>query len=145
MPHSLIANLVHAVFSTKNRADTIPDPEALGRYFAGVAKAKHIPLILAGGTHNHVHVFIALPATMQLAKVIQDLKGNSSRWLNHANSEFAWQQGYSAFSVSPPNKRTVIGYIKQQKRHHEKLSFETELLSMLRKSQLDYDERFIFG
>src|SRR5215470_10844006 len=96
MPHTLISNLVHSVFSTKDRADTIPDPEALGRYLGGVAKAKHIPLIIAGGTHNHVHLLIALPATMPLAKVIQDLKGNSSRWLNQTTSGFTWQQGYSA-------------------------------------------------
>ena len=145
MPHALISNLIHAVFSTKERAETISDPEALGRYLGGVANAKHIPLIIAGGTHNHVHVLIALPATMPLAKAIQDLKGNSSRWLHETNAEFAWQQGYSAFSVSPPNKRTVIGYIRKQKHHHEKHSFEDELLSMLRKSEIEYDPNFIFG
>jgi REP element-mobilizing transposase RayT len=145
MPHALISNLIHAVFSTKDRADTIPDPEALGRYLGGVDKAKHIPLIIANGTLNHVHVLIALPATMPLAKVIQDLKGNSSRWLHQTNSAFAWQQGYSAFSVSPQNKRTVIGYIRQQKCHHAKQSFDDELLTMLHKAEIDYDERFIFG
>ena len=82
---------------------------------------------------------------MPLAKVIQDLKGNSSRWLNQTTSGFTWQQGYSAFSVSPPNKRTVIGYIRKQKRHHEKQTFEDELLSMLRKSEIEYDANFIFG
>jgi len=70
MPHSLISNLVHCVFSTKNRVDSIPDPVALGRYLGGVAKAKGIPLVIAGGTSNHVHLLIALPATQTLAAAI---------------------------------------------------------------------------
>ena len=90
MPHALTSNLVHCIFSTKERANSIPDPVELGRYFGGVAREKHIPLILAGGTSNHVHLLIALPAALALAKAVQDLKGNTSRWLNRKNAGFAW-------------------------------------------------------
>ena len=62
MPHALTSNLVHCIFSTKERVNSIPDPVELGRYLGGVAREKHIPLILAGGTSNHVHLLIALPA-----------------------------------------------------------------------------------
>ena len=141
----MTSNLVHCVFSTKDRADTIPDPPALGRYFGGVAREKKIPLVIAGGTRNHVHLLIALPAAMALAKAVQELKGNSSRWLNLHGSGFAWQEGYAAFSVSPSNKRAVIAYIADQPRHHEKRSFEQELVAILQKSEIDYDERFVFG
>src|ERR1035441_10657874 len=89
MPHALTSNLVHCVFSTKDRADSIPDPAELGRYLGGVAREKHIPLIIAGGTANHVHLLIALPASLALAKALQDLKGNSSRWLNRIHGEDA--------------------------------------------------------
>jgi REP element-mobilizing transposase RayT len=108
MPHALTSNLVHCTFSTKNRTDSIPDPSILARYLGGVAKGKRIPLIIAGGTKNHVHVLIVLPAAMALSRVIQDLKGNSSRWLNQQGSDFAWQEGYAAFSVSPVSKRAVL-------------------------------------
>ncbi len=145
MPHCLISNLVHCVFSTKNRLDSIPDPVALGRYFGGVAKAKSIPLIVAGGTKNHVHLLIALPATLTLSRVVQDMKGNSSRWLNQQGSNFSWQDGYSAFSVSPTNKRAVIRYIENQERHHAKCTFEDELMEILKKSGIDYDSRFVLG
>src|SRR5271167_2632281 len=131
MPHAMTSNLVHCVFSTKDRTDTIPDPPALGRYLGGVAREKNIPLIIAGGTNNHVHLLIALPATLPLAKAVQELKGNSSRWLNQNGSGFAWQQGYAAFSVSPSNKRAAIAYIEGQPRHHEKRSFEQELVEIL--------------
>ena len=81
MPHALTSNLVHCIFSTKERVNSIPDPVELGRYLGGVAREKQIPLILAGGTSNHVHLLIALPAALALAKAVQDMKGNTSRWL----------------------------------------------------------------
>jgi len=145
MPHALTSNLLQCVFSTKDRANSIPDPPALGRYLGGVAREKNIPLLIAGGTGNHVHLLIALPAGMPLAKAIQELKGNSSRWLNQHGSAFAWQEGYAAFSVSASNKRAVMEYIAEQPRHHQKRSFEQEFVAMLRKSGIDYDPRFIFG
>ncbi len=145
MPHALISNLVHCTFSTKGRTEIIPDPATLARYFGGVAKGKGIPLIVAGGTKNHVHVMIALPAAMPLSGPMQDLKGNSSRWLNKQGLKFAWQEGYAAFSVSPPSKRAVIRYIANQEQHHAKVSFEDELLEMLKKSGTEYDSRFVFG
>ena len=145
MPHALTSNLVHCVFSTKDRANTIPDPDALARYAAGVAREKHIPLLIAGGTENHLHVLIALPAATPLAKAVQELKGNSSRWLNQHGPSFAWQEGYGAFSVSVSNKRAVMGYIAEQCRHHQRRSFEQEFAAMLRKSEIDCDPRFMFG
>jgi putative transposase len=145
MPHALTSNLLHCVFSTKDRANSIPDPDALARYIGGVAREKKVPLLIAGGTHNHLHILIALPAAMPLAKAVQELKGNSSRWLNLHGLSFAWQEGYAAFSVSASNKRTVMDYIAEQQRHHQKRNFEEELVAMLRKSGIDYDPRFIFG
>jgi len=145
MPHALTSNLVHCIFSTKERRHSISDPTELGRYLGGVAREKHIPLIIAGGTNKHMHLLIALPASMALAKAMQDLKGNSSRWLNQRIKTFSWQEGYSAFSVSPTHKRAVVSYIKNQQRHHSKRSFEDELLEILKKSGIDYDDRYIFG
>jgi REP element-mobilizing transposase RayT len=145
MPHALTSNLLHCVFSTKERANSIPDPQALGRYLGGVAREKNIPLLIAGGTNNHMHLLIALPAALPLAKAVQELKGNSSRWLNQHGSSFAWQEGYAAFSVSTSNKQAVMEYIAEQPRHHTERSFEQEFVAMLRKSGIDYDPRFIFG
>ena len=145
MPHALTSNLVHCIFSTKGRASSILDPDALARYMGGVAREKKIPLLIAGGTHDHLHLLIALPAAMPLAKAVQELKGNSSRWVNLHGLSFAWQEGYAAFSVSTSNKRAVMDYIAEQQRHHQKRNFEEELVAMLRKSGIDYDPRFIFG
>lgn len=73
--HTLASNLVHCVFSTRDRADLIKEPERTWQYIAGIARAKQIPLVAIGGTKNHVHLLVALPPAMSLAKVIQDIKG----------------------------------------------------------------------
>jgi len=145
MPHALTSNLVHCIFSTKDRANSIPDPSALCRYLGGIAREKRIPLLVAGGTNNHLHVLIALPAAIALAEAMRIFKANSSRWLNQHGSPFAWQEGYGAFSVSASNKRAVMAYIAEQPRHHEKRSFEQELAALLRKSGVDYDPHYILG
>ena len=145
MPHALTSNLIHCVFSTKGRADLIPDPAELGKYLSGIARVKHFSLIISGGTHNHMHLLIALPAAMTLSKAVQDLKGNSSRWLNMKNPGFAWQEGYGGFSVSQSNKTAVMNYISDQRKHHEKRTFEEEFEAMVRKSEIAYDARYIFG
>jgi len=82
---------------------------------------------------------------MALAKAVQDLKGNTSRWLNELTSRFAWQQGYGAFSVSQSQRKAVIEYIDGQAQHHAKWTFEQEFLTLLQKSEMAYDSRFVFG
>ena len=144
MAHTHTCNLVHCVFSTKHRANLIPDPQRLWQYVGGIARQKHIPLLAAGGTANHLHLLISLPPTITLAKAVQEFKGNTSRWLNEM-SRFAWQEGYSAFSVSQSQRKTATDYIDRQAEHHAKWSFEQEFLTMLKKSGIPYDPRFVFG
>ena len=99
-------------------------------------------MIAAGGTANHVHLLIVLPATVSLATAVQKLKGSSSRWLGKG---FAWQEGYGAFSVSPSRVPAVKRYITHQETHHRKRTFETEFTEMLRKCGVEYDSRYVFG
>jgi putative transposase len=143
--HTLAANLVHCVFSTKDRANLIPDPERAWQYMSGIARTKKIPLVAIGGTRNHIHLLLALPPAMPLAKAVQDLKGNSSRWLGEISRGFAWQQGYGAFSVSESRRQAVIDYIGGQEQHHRKWSFEQEFLTLLRNSRIDFDPKYIFA
>jgi putative transposase len=143
--HTLASNLVHCVFSTKDRADLIQDPVRTWQYICGIARAKHVPLLAIGGTRNHVHVLLALPPAFPLAKVIQDLKGNSSRWLRETSRWFAWQQGYGAFSVSESRRDAVMDYIRGQEQHHRKWSFEQEFLTLLQNSKIEVDPRYVFS
>src|SRR5579864_8719279 len=113
MAHTYPNVLIHCVFSTKRRRDLIPCEllDRLGRYFIGIGKNHAIPVLCAGGTANHVHLLIALPATIALANAVQTLKANSSRWIGELGFDFAWQEGYGAFSVSASNVSAVKRYI----------------------------------
>jgi REP-associated tyrosine transposase len=147
MAHTYPNVLIHCVFSTKERRDSIPHElrERLSMYFVGIGKGHDIPVLCEGGTTNHAHLLIALPATIPLAKAIQVLKANSSRWLGEHGFDFAWQDGYGAFSVSASNLAAVKQYIEHQPEHHAKHSFEDEFVSLLRRSGVTYDTEFVFG
>ena len=145
MPHTLARNLVHCVFSTKGRFRLIRDPETLWRHLGVIAKTKSIALLTAGGTSNHVHVLLALSPTMTLANVIQNLKAHSSRWMKEDVQNFAWQEGYGAFGVSESQRLTVVDYISRQAEHHQKWTYEQEFATLVRRSGLEYDPRYLFG
>jgi putative transposase len=144
MGHSYASNYIHCVFSTRGRKPSITRDRQRGlyAYMAGIAQSEGFRLIEAGGTGNHVHLLILLPATYLLARAVQKMKGGSSRWMG---PDFAWQEGYGAFSVSPSQVSTVRGYIQRQEQHHAKRKFEEEFLSWLRHGGVAFDERHVFG
>jgi REP element-mobilizing transposase RayT len=102
-------------------------------------------MVAIGGTENHLHVLLGLPATMSLSDAVRTLKANSSRWMRDARPDFGWQEGYGAFSVSPSNAEIVKEYIRNQREHHKKRNFEEEFIALLKKSGVDYDPRYVFG
>jgi len=144
MAHTYSQNLVHCVFSTKERKPLIrPErQEQLWAYLFGIAKNEGLNLIATGGTANHVHILLALPPVVTLAQAVQKIKGNSSRWMG---ARFSWQEGYGAFSVSASQLSTVNAYIKNQAEHHKKRTFEEEFIALLKKYGLEYDPQFVFG
>jgi putative transposase len=145
MSHTHASVLVHCVFSTKQRLNLIPDPEALWRYMAVVANDHNVTLLAAGGTKNLAHLLLRLRPVVPLAKIIQELKASSSRWLREHGHRFTWQEGYGAFSISQSQRQTVIDYIANQAEHHNKWTFEQEFITLLEKSGAEYDPRFVFG
>jgi putative transposase len=82
---------------------------------------------------------------MVLAKALQTIKAYSSRWMAEHGVAFKWQEGYSAFSVSPSQIQTVVNYIRNQEKHHAKRSFEEEFVFLLKSSGIEYDARYVFG
>jgi putative transposase len=147
MPHSYAQNFVHVIFSTKDRRPllSIEFRPQLWAYIAAVCKNHDIHVDAVGGTDNHIHLLIRIPAALSLAKAILTIKSNSSKWANEQGQRFAWQEGYAAFSVSASSVPRVARYINTQAAHHKRMTFETEFVALLKKHGVQYDPSFVFG
>jgi REP element-mobilizing transposase RayT len=148
MPQSLVKILVHTVFSTKNRADLIvPDIEdGLFGYIHGIVENNKSKLIIAGGTTNHIHLLISLGKTIDISDLVGDIKRDSSVWIKEQGDfhNFYWQEGYGAFSIGQSQVPRVTNYIRNQKQHHAKHDFKNEFRGLLRRYDLDFDERYVW-
>jgi REP element-mobilizing transposase RayT len=147
MPHSFVQNYVHVVFSTKEREKLLRKSmqPKLWSYMAGVARNHDFLVLANGGMEDHVHLLLQLPPTLALAKAIALIKANSSRWIGEHGTRFAWQEGYGAFSVSASNRRVVEKYIGDQEKHHRRMTFEREFLGLLKKHEIPFDPKYVFG
>jgi putative transposase len=145
MSHTYTLNTVHIVFSTKGRLKLIPQ-ESQSRfhtYLKGICGNIGIHVHAIGGLRDHVHLLLEIPPMMAVAKAIQTIKANSSKWANEQGWKFAWQEGYAAFSVSASLVSSVTGYIERQEEHHRKRSFQDELIALLKKHGVSYDSKYV--
>jgi len=147
MSHTYAQNVIHVVFSTKDRRKIISREfqAAMWSYVAGICKKHEIFVLSIGGSDDHIHLLIQIPPPLSLAKAVLAIKSNSSRWANDQGNRFAWQEGYAAFSVSSSNVPAVIRYIQNQESHHRRMDFDAELLALLRKHGIEFDPAFVFG
>ena len=147
MSHTYAQNVVHVVFSTKERRAAIPREfqPRLWAYMAQVCRNDGMFVYVVGGIADHAHLLMQIPATLSLAKAVNTVKANSSRWAHEQGQRFSWQQGYAAFSVSASVVPTVMRYIQNQEAHHRKMSFEAEFRALLKKHGVEFDARFVFG
>ena len=149
MAQSLSSILIHLVFSTKNRQPIIVseiEPN-LHAYMATVFHGCQSPSLLIGGTADHIHALFTLSRTRTLANLVEEVKTSSSKWMKTngtAFRNFRWQSGYGAFSIGQSNVQQVKTYIAHQKEHHHRQTFQEELRSLLRKYEIQYEDRYIW-
>jgi len=143
MAHTYVQNLIHLVFSTKERRKLISKERQarLWKYMVGICKQKRIFVHEIGGMEDHAHMLIQLPPTLSLSDAVLEIKTSSSRWMGR---DFAWQRGFGAFSVSASNLDRVIRYIRTQESHHKKMSFDEEFIALLRKHGVAFDPKYVF-
>ena len=140
----------HVVFSTKSRVDFIR-PEIENRvwaYIGGIARKHKMTAIQVGGIDNHIHALVGSPTTLPPSQVAKYLKVDSSFWIHNEFQElrnFAWQDGYGVFSVSKTDIPRLVEYIKNQRMHHQKQTYEEEFVELLELHGIEYDERYLFG
>lgn len=147
MPQSLSRVLVHVIFSVKNRKPLIPEPlePELFAYITRICSNLGCIPIQIGGTADHIHCLFALSRTSTIADVVKDIKTESTKWLK-ANGVrlFAWQAGYGAFSIGESQINVAVRYIRKQREHHKKISFQDEFRRFLKLYRVDYDEKYVW-
>jgi len=121
--HSFVSCHVHCVWSTKDRLPFLDSDlrERLWPYLGGIARENKMRALAIGGVTDHVHILISLPGTISMAKAIQLLKGNSSKWIHGMFpklASFGWQEGYGAFSIGVSGIEATTAYIRNQEMHH---------------------------
>ena len=150
MSHTYASNRIHVVFSTKDRKESLPcdlQPK-LWAYMKGIAKNHGFEALKIGGVADHIHALLVVPPAIALAKAVQAIKGCSWKWLNDtggAGSNFAWQEGYGAFSVSASQTDEVVAYIENQRAHHANRNYEEEFIGLLKRYGIAYDQAHVLG
>ena len=150
MAQSLAKILVHTVFSTRVRRPFLRDKplrDELHHYLGGILVKLDCQPIIVGGVEDHIHFLCALSRTCEAAEMVKEAKRGSSLWLKSKRPElrdFAWQNGYGIFSIGFSQIDATRVYIGGQEEHHRKISFQDELRELLRRYQIEFDERYVW-
>lgn len=150
MSHTFSNLLYHLVWSTKNRAPFLKGEVKIRvhGYLRTVIKDMGANLLFINGVEDHVHLLVAMPLTLLIPDMIEQVKPASTKWMRqtfHNLRDFSWQEGYGAFTVGKSNLQQVIKYIENQEAHHRTVTFEEEFIGFLEANGIPYDKRFVFN
>jgi REP-associated tyrosine transposase len=140
---------IQTVFAVSGRLSLIKPTfkEDFYKYIAGIVRNQGQKLISINGMPDHVHILIGLRPAMALADLVQEIKADSTNFINKnkwVRGKFSWQEGYGAFSYGHSQLNTIIRYIQNQERHHSRQSFKSEYLSLLRKFDIAFEDKYVF-
>ncbi len=119
----------------------------LHAYLGAVSKQLECPPLKVGGVENHGHLLCRFARTIAQAEWVKEIKRVSNLWLKEQGREhldFQWQGGYADFCVSQSNLPQVISYIADQEQRHRTMSFQDGLRALLRKHDIEWDERYVW-
>jgi putative transposase len=141
---------IQTVFAVAGRESLLrrENKEELHKYITGIVRNNGQKLIEINSMPNHVHILIGLRPNMALSDLVKDIKAESSGFINErrwVRGRFNWQEGYGAFSYSHSHLDAVIRYIRNQEKHHSARSFKDEYMTLLRKFDIAFDEKYVFG
>ena len=139
----------HFTFSTKTRRPWIAPAieQDVWAYLGGILRKNKLKPLKIGGIEDHVHMLLGAPPTIAPAKIAQLVKGGSSAWIHEKFPElvdFAWQDGYGAFTVSKSAVPDVSDYIEHQREHHRTRTYQEEFRALLERHGIEYDERYLW-
>lgn len=149
MPNTYSQLYIQIVFAVKGRENLIApnNRERLHKYITGIVQNREHKMLAIYCMPDHVHLFLGLKPTVAISDLVRDIKAVSSKFINENHwitGKFNWQEGYGAFSYSRSHIDKVVNYILNQEEHHRKKTFKQEYLELLKKFEVEYDERYLF-
>jgi putative transposase len=140
---------LHVVFAVRGRASLIPTERAdtLYRYITGIVTNQGQKLLAINGMPDHIHILLGLRPDKALSDLVRDIKANSTKFINEQGwlrGQFAWQQGFGAFSYGASQLPTIIRYIQRQQEHHTKRTFAEEYQLLLERFGIEYNAQYVF-
>lgn len=150
MAQSLSKLNVHIIYHIKSKSPAIKSDvkEKLYAYMGAIIKDNDSIPIIINGANDHVHILCVMSKNIALAKLVEETKRHSSRWIKTQDiyyKNFAWQGGYAGFSVSPSLHQKTVDYIQKQEEHHKKMTFKEELIMFLKEYGVDYNEKYLWS
>ncbi len=141
---------IQIIFAVRGRENLIPPihREELHKIINGIVSNRGQKLFAVFAMPDHVHLLVSICPNILISDLVRDIKAGSSKLINDKNwimGQFNWQAGYGAFSYSKSSVDQVVKYILNQELHHQNKSFREEYLEFLRKFEVDYDEKYVFG
>ena len=149
MPQSICKIYVHLVYSTKNRERVLPDAirPSLHDYLGGILRKSGARSVEINSEPDHAHLLFLLGRIVAIGTLVGKLKQGSTLWLREQSPslrDFHWQNGYASFSVSHSQLESAQNYVRNQREHHKRMSFQDELRALLKKHEEEWDEEHLW-
>jgi len=140
---------LHIVFTVKHRNNLIQNSwkDELYKYICGIVNSNKQKVYAIGGVSDHIHILLSIKPNIAISDLVREIKTCSSKWINEKQflkEKFLWQEGFGAFSSSQSKLNTIIAYINNQEEHHNRKKFKDEYVGLLKKFNIEYDERYLF-
>ena len=145
MPQSLSAVYIHLIFSTKDRRPFLrdkPTRDALHSYLGGVSKQLDCPPLHVGGVEDHVHLLARFGRTLTQTEWVKELKRVSNLWLKRPRiCRLRVARRLRGFLREPIQPRTGEAI---HSRTHRKIGFQDELRALLKRHEIEWDEKHVW-
>jgi putative transposase len=149
MPNTYTQLYIQIVFAVKGRQNLISEQtrERIEKYITGLVQNKGQKLYAIYCMPDHLHLFISMKPDMAISDLVRVAKSESTKFINDNNliaGKFSWQEGFGAFSYAQSQVDTVVKYVLNQPEHHQQSTFKEEYLLLLKRFNVEYDERYLF-
>ena len=149
MANSYTQITIQYIFAVKGRKNFLLPKynDELQKYITGIIQNRKSKLLSINNVEDHIHILIGLSPTYSISKMAQEIKNNSSKFINQKKwypHKFNWQTGYGAFSYSHSHRSAVCKYIENQQIHHQTENFQAEYLNFLNKFEIEFKNEYVF-